>query len=205
MLPVAGQAADDGAVNVRDADAGSVLDPRIERRRIHEADIDTENFEVGAYAGVLAIDNFSSEPLVGLRLGYHINEDVFLEAQASMSKAGDTSFEKLNAGVQLLTDDQREYRAYEAAVGYNLLPGEAFFGDGRAFNTSLYLIGGAGVTDFAGDQRFTLNLGAGYRVLMNDWLSLRLDMRDHIFDLDTFGSNDTTHNLELSLGLGAFF
>ena len=50
---------------VRDADPGSVLDPQIERRRVREADIDTENFEIGTYAGILSIEDFGAQPVVG--------------------------------------------------------------------------------------------------------------------------------------------
>ena len=51
------ETADDTSA-VRDADPESVLDPQIERRRIKEADIDSENFEAGVYAGILSIEDF---------------------------------------------------------------------------------------------------------------------------------------------------
>ena len=117
----------------------------------------------------------------------------------------ETSFETLNAGVQLLTDDEREYTYYQVGVGYNLLPGEAFLSENRAYNNALYLMGGAGMTDFAGDDQFTLSLGVGYRLLINDWMALRVDMKDHIFNLDVLGEDKTTHNLELTAGIGVFF
>ena len=68
-----------------------------------------------------------------------------------------------------------------------------------------HLLGGAGSTDFLGDNFFTVTLGAGVRMLVNDSLSWRLDVRDHIFDRDTFGENETTNNIELSTGVTYFF
>ncbi|MGB2336675.1 MAG: outer membrane beta-barrel domain-containing protein, partial [Alcanivorax sp.] len=104
------------------------------------------------------------------------------------------------------TDDEREYTYYQVGVGYNLLPGEAFLSENRAYNNALYLMGGAGMTDFAGDDhQFTLSLGVGYRLLINDWMALRVDMKDHIFNLDVLGEDKTTHNLELTAGIGVFF
>lgn len=190
---------------VRDADPGSVLDPQIERRRVREADIDTENFEIGAYGGILSIEDFGAQPVVGARLDYHLSEDVFLEAVIGHAKADETSFETLSAGVQLLTDDEREYTYYQALVGYNLLPGEAFLSRNRTYNNALYLLGGAGMTEFAGDDHFTLGLGVGYRLLINDWLTVRVDMKDNIFNLDVLGKDKMTHNLELTAGVGLFF
>ena len=208
LLPLQSVAAEqegDIKATVRDADAESVLDPRIERRHIKEADIDAENFEIGLYTGILSIEDFGSDPVLGVRLDYHLSEDVFLEGSLGRSKAGETSFETLNAGVQLLTDDEREYTYYQVGVGYNLLPGEAFLSENRAYNNALYLMGGAGMTDFAGDDQFTLSLGVGYRLLLNDWMAVRVDMKDHIFNLDVLGEDKTTHNLELTAGIGVFF
>lgn len=212
MLPViAGHAAQDAVSNGAQAQDGrasapeSVLDPRIERRRIQEADIDAENFEIGVYAGMLSIEDFGTEPLLGVRLDYHLSDSVFFEAAISYAEAGETSFETLNPGVDLLSDDEREFLQYQVALGYNLLPGEAFLNKNRAYNNSLFLLGGAGMTEFAGDEHFTLTLGAGYRLLLNDLVAIRVDMKDHIFNLDVLGKEKTTQNLELSAGVSVFF
>lgn len=198
-VPAAAQ--DDGAL----AEQEPVLEPRIERQRVKEARIDTENFELGLYTGLLSVEDFGTRALAGGRLAYHVSEDVFMEAAVARTRVGETSFETLSGGVDLLDDEQREYLYYNASVGYNLLPGESFLGSERAFNTAFYVIGGAGMTEFAGDNHFTLNLGMGYRVLLTDWITLRMEMRDHIFDMDLLGENKTTQNLEWTLGLGGFF
>ena len=204
LLAQAGEQADEDAV-VREARPESVLDPRIERRRITEADIDTENFEAGIYTGLLSIEDFGTQPVLGVRLDYHLSQDVFFEAMLGRAKADETSFEKLNAGVQLLTDDERSFSYYQAAVGYNLLPGEAFLTRNRVFNNAFFLLGGAGMTEFAGDEHFTVSLGVGYRLLINDFIAFRVDMKDHLFNLDVLGEDKMTHNMELSAGASLFF
>ena len=190
---------------VREASPESVLDPRIERRRIQEADIDTENFEAGIYAGLISIEDFGTQPVIGVRFDYHLSEDVFFEALLGRAKGDETSFETLNAGVQLLTDEEREYTYYQAAIGYNLLPGEAFLTQNKVFNNSLFLLGGAGMTEFAGDEYFTISAGVGYRLLINDFTAVRLDMKDHVFTLDVLGEDKTTHNLEMTAGVSLYF
>ena len=196
---------DDRESVVREASPESVLDPRIERRRIREAEIDTENFEAGIYAGLISIEDFGTQPVIGLRFDYHLSEDVFFEAALGRAKGDETSFETLNAGVQLLTDEEREFTYYQASIGYNLLPGEAFLTRNRAFNNSLFLIGGAGMTDFAGDEYFTISAGVGYRLLINDFTAVRVDMKDHIFTHDILGEDKTTHNLEMTAGASLYF
>ena len=186
-------------------EAEPVIKPNIERRTITEADIDSEDFEVGAYVGVLSIEDFGSNVVYGVRGDYHITEDFFAELAAGTSEAGETSYETLSGGAQLLTGDQRDFTYYNISVGFNALPGENFVGSKFAFNSALYLIAGVGNTEFADDSHFTINVGAGYRFLFNDWIALRLDFKDYIFDSDLLGTDKTTHNLEGTVGLSVFF
>ena len=184
---------------------GQVIDPEVARREIKEPAIDREDFEVGAYAGIMSIEDFGSNVSYGLRIAYHITEGFFMEASVGQTDGGLTSFEVLSGGARLLTDSERTLTYYNLNVGYNILPGEVFFGEGRAYNTNLYLIAGLGSTTFAGDDRFTVNLGAGYRFLLTDSVALHLDFRDHLFDIDVLGEEKTAHNLEGHLGVTVFF
>lgn len=186
-------------------DTVPVISPDLERRTVSEADIDSEDFEVGAFVGVMSIEDFGSNVVFGARGAYHITEDFFAEAAIGRTRAGDTSFETLSGGAQVLTDSQRKLTYYNLSLGYNILPGEAFIGTGHAFNSALYLIAGAGNTEFADDSHFTVNVGAGYRFLVNDWVALHLDFRDHIFKSDLLGKDKTTHNLEGTAGISFFF
>ncbi len=176
-----------------------------ERREVKVDDIDSENFEIGAYGGMLDVQDFGSNPVYGVRAAYHVTEDFFLEGLYGRSELGKTSFEKLSGNVELLTDDDRQFSYYNLSVGYNILPGEAFVGRKYAFRGGLYLIAGAGSSDFAGDQRFTISGGFGYRMAATDWLSLRIDVRDYVFESDLLGSNETLNNLEFTGGLTVFF
>jgi outer membrane beta-barrel protein len=156
------------------------------------------------YAGYLAIENFDTNPVIGLKIGYHISEDLFVQGSYARSEVGETSFEKLGGGAPLLSDDERDVEYYLVSLGFNLFHGEAFFTDSTTFNTVSYVSGGIGNTDFAGDDRYTIALAVGYRTLFADGFSVDVEMRDLIFDMDIFGSDDTTHNLELTLSLNLF-
>ena len=184
---------------------GQVIDPEVERREIKEPAIDREDFEIGAYVGIMSIEDFGSDVSYGVRLAYHITEGFFVEGTVGQSEGGLTSFEELSGGARLITDSQRTFTYYNLNLGYNILPGEVFIGEGRAYNTNLYLIAGLGSTRFAGDDRFTVNVGAGYRFLLSDSIALHLDFRDHLFDIDLLGEEKTAHNLEGHLGFTVFF
>jgi outer membrane beta-barrel protein len=62
-----------------------------------------------------------------------------------------------------------------------------------------------GKTNFAGDDRFTVNVGMGMRLMPMDWLAVHADVRDHIFDIDLLGQGKTAHNLEAHVGVTFFF
>ena len=184
---------------------GQVIDPEVARREVREPAIDREDFEIGAFVGIMGIEDFGSDISYGIRVAYHMTEGFFLEGTVGQSEAGLTSFEILSGGARLLDDSERTLTYYNLNLGYNILPGEVFLGEGHAYNTNLYLIAGLGSTRFAGDDRFTVNFGAGYRFLLSDSVALHIDFRDHLFDIDLFGEEKTAHNLEGHLGVTVFF
>ncbi len=182
-----------------------IITPDLERRSITEDKIDSEDWEVGVFAGVLSIEDFGSDSVIGASLAYHITEDFFIEANYAQSQAGETSFELLSGSIQLLTDDQRDYTYYNLTAGYNIFPGEVFIGENWAFNTNFYLIAGVGNTTFADNDFFTVSAGAGFRFFATDAIAIRFDVRDHLFDSDVLGESKTTHNLEARIGATVYF
>ncbi len=182
-----------------------VIEPEVERRTIKVPQIDNENFELGAVFGALSVEDFGTNPVYGVTAAFHVTEDFFFQAEAGRSTAGRTSFETLGGNIQLLTGDERRFTYYNLALGYNFLPGEVFLGRGRAMTSSFYLMGGIGSVDFAGDEKFTVSFGAGYRVLPTDWLAIHVRMQDRVFDSDLLGESKLTNNLEANIGLTVFF
>ena len=186
-------------------DSTDLIEPQIERVEFDESQIDAYDFEFAIYGGVLAIEDFDTNEVYGLKLGYHVSEDFFVQGSYGQSDTGETSYEKLTGGAQLLSDSEREVEYYLIAIGFNLLPGEAFLTDSTTLNTVLYISGGMGVTEFAGDDRSTIALAVGYRTIFFDGFSVDVEMRDLIWDMDIFGEDETTHNIELTVALNIFF
>ncbi len=193
----------DTSVNDNGAAQQQVIQPQIERRVIDIDTIDTEDFEIAVFSGLYSAEDFGANMVIGARVAYHVTESVFFEATYAKTDTSETSYER-SGGPPLLSDSDRELTYYNASVGFNLLPGEAFMGKGWAFNTALYVIGGVGNTSFASDDRFTVNFGVGYRFLATDWLAIHLDMRNHIFKMDVLGEK-TMNNLEMTGGFSVFF
>ena len=177
----------------------------VERRTMLEDILDNENFEVGAQVGVISIEDFESSGWLSAHFAYHITEYFYVKARYGKAKGGETSFEKLVNAAPLLTDEQREFNYYGLNIGYNLMPGEVFLGRDLAFNSLFSIELGAGSTEFAGDDNFTVNVTANYRVFINDYLAWDIGMSDYILDTKITGETKTTHNLNFTTGISFYF
>jgi outer membrane beta-barrel protein len=197
--PPAGEASADDNAPPR------VIEPEVARRQIKVPRIKSSDVELGLNYGALSIEDFGTNPVYGATAAYHVTEDFFFQAELGRSKGGRTSFETLGGNIQLLTDSERHFTYYDLSLGYNFLPGEAFLGRGIAMTSAFYLLGGFGGTDFAGDTKFTVNFGAGYRIVPTDWWAVHVTVQDRIFQSSLLGTTKLTNNLEARLGTTVFF
>lgn len=203
-LPAAPVFAEDSDI----VEEAPVIDPTIVRLGLKEADIDSENFEVGGYAGYMSIENFGTDVVYGVRGAWHVTEYLFIEGQYGMTTAGKTSYEEL-APANLFSESDRDLAYYNLSLGFNALPGEVFIGENNAFNTDIYFLAGAGTTEFAGDREFTINIGAGLRFIALDWLAVHFMMQDLIFEkpavIDPADSGEASHNMQYTTSVTVFF
>jgi outer membrane beta-barrel protein len=199
------EAAAEEAAEEADTTPPRVIEPNVARRKIKTPKIDNENWEIGAGMGFVSVEDFGTNSAYAAMLTYHVTEDFFFRADVGQTTAGKTSFETLAGDIELLTGDERRFTYYSLSLGYNFLPGEVFLGRGTAMNSSFYVLGGIGSVDFAGDDRLTINFGAGYRVLPTDWLAIHLGVQDRVFDSDLLGETKVTNNIEMILSATVFF
>lgn len=180
-----------------------VIQPEIDRREIRIPRIDTENFEIGAFAGILSVEDFGAKPVYGARLVYHVNEDYFVEAMYGKSTISDQAL--CDLGLCLFPSREEDLTYYAMSVGYNLFPGEVFPSSKRAMTSTVYAVAGVGNTNFINEDHFTMNIGVGIRMLPVDWLAVHITLRDHIFESDLLGSQAIKNNFELTFGVSGYF
>jgi outer membrane beta-barrel protein len=181
-----------------------VIEPAVPRRDVRVPKIPNNDFIVGAFVGTYSAENFGSNLVYGARLGYHITEDFFVEALYGTTKVSDENFRQiLPGGVFPEAEEKLDY--YNLSVGYNILPGEVFFGSKYAKAAALYLVAGVGSTKFLEQRKQTLNFGLGLRVFLKDWAAIQVDFRDHVYSYDLLGRQQDTQNLELTAGATFFF
>lgn len=181
-----------------------VIVPEVQRRDVRLPRFPSKDWSISLIGGTYATQNFGASLVGGVRLGYHLSEDFFVEATYAQTKVSDDSFRQILPG-GVFTDNEEKLTYYNLSLGYNVLPGEVFLGADRALASALYVIGGIGSTKFNDRSQQTFNLGFGWRVLLSDRSALQLDVRDHIFSLDLLGRRESTQNLELTAGFTYYF
>lgn len=202
-VPAAAQTAPAAAATAKPA-AEQVIVPQVDRRDVKRPKYASNDFAIGLFAGTYATQNFGAATVSGVRLGYHITEDFFVDATLGRSKVSDDAFRQvLPGGIFVNRTETLSY--YAVSAGYNVLPGEVFFGKRYAKATQGYILAGVGSTDFAGQKRQTMHAGFGLRLLVNDWFVMQADVRDHVFTLDILGKRQSTQNIEVTAGLTLFF
>jgi outer membrane beta-barrel protein len=181
-----------------------VIEPAVPRRDVRTPKIPNRDFIAGAFVGTYSTENFGTNLVYGARLGYHVTEDFFVEALYGTSKVSDENFRLILPG-GIFPNQEEKLDYYNLSVGYNILPGEVFFGSRYAKASALYLIAGIGSTKFLEQSKQTVNFGLGLRVFVKDWAAIQVDFRDHIYSLDLLGERKSTQNLELTAGATFFF
>ena len=180
-----------------------VHQPDLDRPRLRLPAIDSEDLALGAYLGMMSVEDFGSSALRGVSLAWHPAAGWFLEASLGRARVADSDFRRL--GIALFPQERAELLSDNLVLGHDILPGEVFLGRSRAFVSAAYLLGGGGLTRFAGERWFTLTLGMGLRLLVNDWLALQLESRAHQFRGSLLGVAKYSHNVETRLAATVFF
>ncbi len=179
-----------------------IIDPDKRIATANVAALDTEHFEVGVHVGMLSVEDFNTNPVIGASLRFYFNEKVFIEGSIGSSETEQSNPEDFTD--QNFVED-RDFSYVGISAGYQLLKGRSFLGKKRKYNTGLYLTGGLEQVDFAGDTNTGVVVGISYKTAFTDWLSLNLDFKDHFVSRDILDDDKMTHNSEIALGVSFFF
>ncbi len=169
--------------------------------------INSELFDIGVTTGIINIEDFPSEFIVGANITFKASENFFLQYNYVQASVSNSAFENNPAFTTLDLGDDRDFTHFDLLVGYNIFQGEFFASEDRAHLSSLYVVGGVGDTDFGGEDDFTYTIGVGYQIEFFRRYLLRFDYRDYIYQtsLVVGDDEDTVHNTQISVGLGYLF
>jgi len=179
------------------ASQSGIITPDIERSDTEVPRIKTEDYEIGAFAGIYSTEDFGTNSVFGVTGSYHFTEDIFYNVTIGSSGVSDASS---RASV---VSNQLTY--LNLLFGYNVLPGEVYSGAGKAWSSSTYFVAGLGITDINDSQNLTIILGGGLRLVPIKNLAIHIDFRDYILNSNLIGRNKSIQNIEITAGASWFF
>jgi outer membrane beta-barrel protein len=186
-------------------DTAPIVEPEIVRQQVKVPRIRNSNVEVTASAGLLNVEQFGTYPTLDIRGTYHIKERFFAEASLGISKLRAKSYVDATGVNQPFTSNQRRVYDYALDLGYDVLPGEAFFGRKNSFATAVYVVAGMGALHYGNESFYAPIAGIGYRVLLSDRFAAHIDVRDAVTQRTLTGAKHLTNNVESTLGLSVYF
>jgi outer membrane beta-barrel protein len=196
--------AEDDTPQATAPEQNQIVVPEVVRRDIQPPHYPSNDFDVGVFFGTYSTQNFGASGVAGLRLGYNITEDFFVQGVFARTNVSDKNYRQILPG-GIFPQETEKLSYYNLSAGYNILPGEAFIGTKYAMPFHVYLIAGVGNTTLDQEKHATFNFGSGLRLFFNDYFSMQIDARDHVFSTDLLGERERTQNLELTIGLTASF
>ena len=204
LLGMGLMASADLAIGAPDGKTFEVIKPEEQNSSIKPAAIDSEKFELGAYVGILSVEDFNANRVAGLSLNYHISSRFMAQLNYGESSVARATFEEVSEG-NFLSEKDRDFKYRSLLAGYSLMQGRSFFGENYKFRSDIYLMLGAAQVEFAGEDNNGMVFGINYKTTMTDWLTLNLDFRDIVVDRAFLGGNKSTHNTEFTVGVSAIF
>ena len=186
-------------------DTAPIVEPEIVRQQGKVPRIRTSNVEITASAGLLNVEQYGTYPTIDVRGTYHIKERFFAEGSVGISKLRAASYVNADGTPHPLTSNQRRVYDYAIDLGYDVLPGEAFFGRKKSFATAVYVVAGMGALHYGADSFYAPNIGLGDRVLLSDRFAAHIDVRDAVTQRTLTGAKHLTNNIESTIGLSVYF
>jgi outer membrane beta-barrel protein len=162
--------------------------------------------ELSVLGGAYAADLTSSSYLVGGAYTFHFSEDLALEAMFGHTRSRSEVIDIIEErqGTDLVRDDVPVW-LYQGHLLWTLAYGKLRWFGSRISRFDFNLALGGGITDNRSAQSLTFSGGLGFKFFPNEWLAVRVDLRDQVLTQELLGESRIVNNLMASLGLSVFF
>jgi outer membrane beta-barrel protein len=140
--------------------------------------------EISPMGGWFAGDISDGAPIYGGAYTFHFTEDLGLEAAYLRTQQSFALLEAVDARQQGLVDivesESNPIQFFLGHLVWSMAYGKVRWMGGGISRYDFYLSLGAGATVEPGDLGLTGSGGFGMKFYFNEWLALRLDVRDHV-------------------------
>ncbi len=197
-----GPAAEEDRAVCLDEAVKADLDAKRKRRSVRDRLVQkTNRHELILRGGHYVSDMFDATWVAGGAYAYHLTEDFAIEASAAYTRLLSTPGPELERTFSLL--EGRERRALLFSTNLVFSPLHAKLQSGASivhFDVSVTL--GAGVVDSVLTSGVAGNAGIGFGFFVGRAVTIRLDVRNHIYRQQLLAQTELVNDLAATLGVG---
>lgn len=166
--------------------------------------------EVSGMGGWYAADLADGAPIYGGAYTFHFSEDLGLEASYFRTRQRFGFLESVNQSnlgtIRLLDLPEETLELYSGHLVWSLAYGKVRWLGGAIGRFDFYLALGGGASVEPGDRGLTGSGGFGMKFYLTQWLALRLDVRDHVRQMNRqqLGVDRIVNDISAMGGLSVF-
>jgi outer membrane beta-barrel protein len=161
---------------------------------------ETHDIELGLDVGILSVEDFNSNALLGVSANYFVTPKIFARVRFASSETERSNSEQNNN-----FNPDRRFTYGSIGVGYRLFSGYSAVHNFQRFTSGIFAVAGVDAVEFAGEDTSGYFFGATYKCLINHSLSADVNFISHVYDRDFLNVEKTTMNNEFSFGLNLRF
>lgn len=190
-----------------------VIDPQVARRIVSRFTPKFGNFETGLWGGASAIEGVSTNAAFGVSGALYLSEDFFLRLDIGTSSVSRTDYAVTLQ--QLNSESTINFQSQSMSIGYNFLPGEAYFGRSAVLNSTFYVVAGIGVVNFPiigistpsqkQNSKLAQNFGAGFKIFPNDKMNINMEIGNRLYQSNITGYSRYSNNIETRIGINFIY
>jgi outer membrane beta-barrel protein len=176
------------------------------RKGVQKRDFLKKNkFELAAIGGFYASDVLSSTYTYGGALAFYPSEDFGLEVLVTRSPVEFRLEAPFNQFDQEKHFTPQTSLQIVGSLLWSPMHAKFKFTDQTIIHGDLFFVAGAGRNDADSVQGLTWEAGAGLKLYVAKYLSLRLDVRDFILAQEVLGRGRVANNITTLLGVSVWF
>lgn len=192
---------DDRAVCI-DQDVKADLDAKRRRRSVRDRLVQkTNRHEIVLRGGHYVSDMFDATWVAGGAYLYHLTEEFAVEASAAYTRLISTPGPELERTFSLLEGRKRRALLFDTNLVFSPVHAKLQSGSSIVhFDVSLTL--GAGVVDSVLTSGVAGNAGIGFGFFVGRAVTIRLDLRDHVYQQQLLSDTELVSDLSATIGVG---
>jgi outer membrane beta-barrel protein len=164
----------------------------------------TNRHELTAWGGYYVSDLFDGTYIVGGAYTYHMTEDFGVEATGAYTKYTSAGGPELERTFAVLQGKDQQVAIFEALLVWAPLHAKMRLFADSILHFDLFFDAGAGVVDSALSTGVAGTGGLGFKFFFGKATALRLDFRDHVYQMNLLAQHEIANDLTATLGMSVY-